>query len=424
MSIKKISPKFTVESTIRNVALKFYLEQLPLGEEDFFNAIKSFDSSRYEISAIKHDSDYNYDTWWQPSSVKAHYHVVIHIANAKVSPIKLRTLLKSLHIEFRPNLDDDVWAHSVEPVREYPNAIMYLTHETQKAKDEGKTLYDRSDIVSNIDEERLSQIRNGYIRKVDNTKRVDNNLISDLKSSAFEWGYSLNDWFAFYDNLPTSVQRCSSGMKVIRDYYNRGVSLGAEETDIVRCSIFISGRGGIGKSESSKRALQDMKLSIFHVRNTSGSGKWDKLTLSHQSIIADDSDFRGLFEMADDTVCEVYKRMQGSPYFKGNYLVVTSNFSFDEWARTCEPNLSEVRMDALKSRFYICHVSENVSRNERKLVCDSPNTRLSDKSVKRDGLFNDFCFRFNLSQSEFLSRFPLKDETWVQLGLYDVVPFD
>ena len=106
-------------------------------------------------------------------------------------------------------------------------------------------------------------------------------------------------------------------------------------------------------------------------------------------------------------MCQVYRRNRNNPYWCGNYLIVTGNLSFEEWVKSCGIK-SQKHIDALISRFYICHIEK--SFGNKILFCDSPSTRgMAETQAERLERFIIFCERFNETIANYIPSKNLVD---------------
>lgn len=362
-----------INSKVYSLALKFYLEQLPNGEQYFIQQIKLSDKSYVQIIAIKHDRDTVTDGIWEEANVKPHWHVIIRLVDKK-SRVRVGTLLKDLGIEFRRGLDDKLWeGHGVETVGNFAGYTMYLTHETEEAIRDGKELYAVSELVSNLSEDEIEQVRQGYIKVSAKRKLTEEERIS-LDKEAFNLGYSMGNFDDWYNQQPFNV-RADAKMKVIRESYDRGVATCiTENSHIVRLCVFIQGQPNTGKTYAAERALDGKR--VFKIGG-GGTGKLDKLRPDHEAIIVDDDICPNLLNMTDNEICYAYKRNKNNPPWAGKYFVVTSNLCFGEWVEMCGIKMRDTlgrvtaHNSAMISRFFVCRLEEENGINHLALTCPS-----------------------------------------------------
>lgn len=406
-STKKYRGKcLNILSSVHSAALKVYEEQLVYGWDYTMNAIKTaFKSSYMQIEGIMHYKDFRDDSnFWIPSIEKPHFHIIFRLVDRK-DRIRIKKVLKSLGIEFRPGLDDNLLKeHGCETVQNFSSYSLYLTHETEDAILAAKALYDLSEVISNLTESELEQIREGYVRPSEKRKLTQAELIS-LDKEAYDKGFELADFEDWYNSLGFVV-RSNAKMKIIRESYTRGVeSRIRENKSLPRLCIFIQGAPNTGKTYAAAHSIKGDYLSV----GGGGSGKFDNLKPSHNGIIIDDDICPNLLNMSDNYICKAYKRNRDNPVWAGEYLIITSNLSFDEWASSCgiemyaeKPNYYNnytpkysAHGNALRSRFYICELRQTATGQNR-LACLSASTRGTvEEQFKRADMFVEFQKTFD-----------------------------
>ena len=145
----------------------------------------------------------------------------------------------------------------------------------------------------------------------------------------------------------------SAKIKTIKESYSRGVDACVNERRaIVRLCVFIRGPKNGGKTFAAIEGLPGKR--ILKVGG-GGTGKFDKLRPDHDAIIIDDDICPNLLNMSDNYICYAYRRGANNPAWAGDYLIVTSNLTFDEWLKKCGIEHDE-HVAAVRSRFYICEV--------------------------------------------------------------------
>lgn len=138
--------------------------------------------------------------------------------------IRVQKALKDLGIEYRPNLDDELWAnHGVETVGKFAGYATYLTHETETAVNEGKELYRMDELVSNLTIEEIQKIRDGYIRVAESRKKLSADDWTLIDETAYKLGYELQNFSEWYNSQPFNV-RSNAKVKTIRESYERGMN--------------------------------------------------------------------------------------------------------------------------------------------------------------------------------------------------------
>ena len=107
--------------------------------------------------------------------------------------------------------------------------------------------------------------------------------------------------------------------------------------------------------------------------------------------------------MSDNYMCSAYRRNSNNPYWCGEYFIITSNKTFDEYMDDCK--ISERHYGPLKSRFYICEVCGCVGEDFYHLSCKSPSKRGTlEEQEKRLKMFMDFRKAFNESMKNYTSE--------------------
>lgn len=386
-----------IDSRVCTIALKFYDEQLPYGWDETCRRIRNVDKSKMQILGIRHDKDIITDGIWVSSLEKPHCHIEGRCTN-KEKRFYVKDFLDMLGVYYRPGLDDDLWrGHGVETAGNFTGYAVYLTHQTEKAIADGKELYDVSEIISNLTPDEVSQVRDGYIRVSDKSTRLTTTELEALDKDAFELGYNMKNFQAWYSAQPFTV-RSNAKMKIIRESYDRGVEARIEEQrDINRVCIFIKGSPDTGKTYAAEQALAGKQILSV---NGGGTGKFDRLRPDHNAIIVDDDVCPNLLNMTDNYICRAYKRNSNNPAWAGEYFIVTSNLKFDEWVTSCGVKIHDnygrptQHYDAVCSRFFICQLVNENGVNH--LALASPSTRGSvEKQTARANKFMEFKQSFD-----------------------------
>lgn len=385
-------------SSVHSAAFKIYEEQLVYDWDYTMNAIKTaFKSSYMQVEGIMHYKDFLEDSnFWLPSIEKPHFHIIFRLVDRK-DRIRIKKVLNALGIEFRQGLDDNLLKeHGCETVQNFSSYSLYLTHETEDAILDGKALYDLSEVVSNLTESELEQIREGYVRPSEKRKLTQAELIS-LDKEAYDKGFELADFEDWYNSLGFVV-RSNAKMKIIKESYTRGVEARIRENkSLPRLCIFIQGAPNTGKTYAAAHSIKGDYLSV----GGGGSGKFDNLKPSHNGIIIDDDICPNLLNMSDNYICKAYKRNKDNPVWAGEYLIITSNLSFLEWLDSCGIKVKDMwgrlseHAKAMQSRFYICELRQNLIGQSR-LACLSASTRgTQTEQIERLNKFKEFQNTFN-----------------------------
>lgn len=193
---------------------------------------------------------------------------------------------------------------------------MYLIHETDQAIRDHKPPYSVDEIVSNLSVDEIKQIMAGYVRF--SKKKVDNETMAELDQYAYSLGYELGNFESWYSSLDFIVRR-NAGMKTVKESYYRGVEERAKKgEEINRLCVFIQGAGNSGKTYSAIHSFENNEKLII---DGGGTGKYDRLTVSTDVVIVDDQCSNYLLNMADNKICQVYRRGSNNPFWCGRYFI-------------------------------------------------------------------------------------------------------
>ena len=398
-------------------AIKCYEEQLPNGLQFTLDAIRNYNAhgnSGLQILAIVHDRDEVTDGIWEvPKLGKWHLHVIFRAVNSTYR-IRVYQLLNSLGIVFRKGVDDSlIENHGLETVGNFSGYALYLTHETADSIAAGKEFYRFDEIVSNLTDDEVEQIRNGYIRTSPNAKLSVKELIT-LDDEAYQLGQNLGNFQLWYDRQPFAV-RSHAKMRVIRESYMRGVEARVlNDNQVLRLCVFIQGSGNIGKTYAAHAALKAIGArSIMHIGG-GGSGKFDTLRPDIDAIIVDDDKVPNLLNVCDNYMCHVYKRNSNNPVWAGRYLIITSNLPFEDWvaqkcgvptvrySKSAGAVVPSEEFEAIQTRFFVCEVygvknpqEGGKAYNQLGYPHSVSNRGSVEEQKKRIDLFHEFAKSFN-----------------------------
>jgi hypothetical protein len=388
----------TMDSTVPNLSIKIYEEQLPEGLEKFFERVRVIDKGEYWVFAIVHDRDLVGDEIFEPAVVKPHLHIIVVKKGkdqyGRAERRKVSTILSMLGIVFRPEEDASLWANrGVERVKHLDNAVAYLTHETPDCERDGKELYDRAAIVSNLEPDEIDQLRDGYVRITHSKHKatIDEQIeLGDAAENAGRTGSMT--WRQFQPTLPFVLQK-GSAKKYYLERYQQGVDdRMAEHSEVLRLCVFIQGEANQGKTYAAKHAFDGSGLRIFELGDGGKTGKFDDLNEDVDVLVVDDAVISDVLGMADNKVCKVYRRNGYNPYWCGARLIITSNLSFEDWAKRC--GIDSYTMEAAKSRFYICQVIDD--GNKKFLDCSQVSKRgTPEQQRRRLDMFLSFRDKFD-----------------------------
>lgn len=402
-SLRNVKNKggLTMASVVPDLAIKIYEEQIPDGVDALWERIRNMSKDDYWVWAICHDKDVVADDVFVEAYKKRHFHIYVvkrgKDKDGKSERRKVSTILNLFGIVFRPGLDDIIWKErGVERIQEIAHCVAYATHETDKAMAEGKTVYDRDEIVSNLDPEELDQLRDGYSRIVKAKNKVSLQEQAEILETCRNCGYTNSmSWEELRNSMAFILRKSSAVMKLYREAYQEGVDMRMEErTDILRLAIFIKGAPNQGKTYAAQHAFDGLGLRVFKATDGGKSGRFDSLTENHDVMILDDATIDDPLNVADNNAVKMYKRGNGNPYWCGSHFLVTSNLDFEKWAKRCGVQYDD-QIEALKSRFFICHIVDEPEKGKF-LDCISPSERgTKEQQLKRLEMYKAFKTRFD-----------------------------
>lgn len=422
----------TIDSRCRTLALKFYPEQMLTDEErtmitnpktgridysrwqdgdllenvrnrvdkaihDFeyrFNALKSKKDKHkrhWQLEAILHDKDLvaNPDDMFLPSSVKPHFHLILRDCNKNLFHVS--TILKALGLNYQKKDSLLFYEQGCTTVKDFNAYSVYLTHDTDASIRDGKEPYELSEVMTNMSEDELKDIRAGYARLQAKSKLSEQDW-NELAEYAKKLGNELGDFRSWARKTLTFAQRTSRKFEKLREEYNIALSDTIEQSpDIIRCCILISGDQNSGKSYTSRHALQQLGETIYNAR--ASTGKYDGLTSEATAMLFDDRKMTDSLNVSDNRATILHARGTANDRpWKGHYVVITTNLTPDEFYN--EQVLSS-QVEALKSRFYTCEiVTDNFGREKLELVTASYRGNAKDVEA-RNKLFMAFADKFN-----------------------------
>ena len=167
--------KLNLKSKFYTCFITCFEEQLPEGKAALLDAIKTEDPKQYQIIGIKHDKSL---------TNKPHYHITVRM-NSRDKRGVMSTLLKQLHVQFRPGLDDALIngkKPALETCGSFERSVTYLLHATTEAIQNGKIRYEKDDLVTNLPNADLDKVLSGYLpSKKALTKKTMSNLIDRIR---------------------------------------------------------------------------------------------------------------------------------------------------------------------------------------------------------------------------------------------------
>lgn len=374
---------------------KAYLNERIKNFSNYFNSFKSpQDKSKrhWEVEAICHDKDEvaNPDDMFAPSIVKPHFHVIIRDANN--NRFFVETVLKALGLNYQKEDSELFYEHGCTTVADFNAYSVYLTHETEQAKKDGKELYDLSEVMTNMPLDELKDIRAGYQRLQPKAKLSTSDWLK-LADEATKLARDMGDFEEWSHETLNFVQRSETKFKHLHELYNKVLNDTVEQApDLTRCCILISGKANDGKSYTTRHALQAMGETIYNAR--SGSGKYDGLTSRATAMVFDDRRITDALKVTDNCATVVHGRGTGNdkPWL-GHYVVVTTNLTPEEFFKSQVMNNSEV--PAIATRFYVSKLIYDENRNGRLYATDYGIRGMYDDVSGRHELYEKFADSFN-----------------------------
>lgn len=367
--------------------------------EDFTRNLQSLDPDDVQVFMIVHDKDYNSDDFWLPSVEKPHIHLICRLTpkqGVKRAPLKLRTMLNKLHVRYREDLDKTVVENGVSTIRDFAAMLLYLTHETEQAKRDGKWMYSREEIITNVSDMVYDEILNGLSGRLSDVKLSEKELTT-ICADAYNAGYSLTDFNLFAKDVGMYSLFSSSKCKVVERFYKNGIDARMNEhRSLDRCIIYMQGRQGDGKTYNSREALQNLGIppqNILDITN-SGSGKFDGVKPSTEAIIMSDVYGKDLLNLLDQYECRLYKRNSGDGCWTGKYLIITTNEDIDTWLDHSAPDEFK---PAIKSRLY----NTSLMFNKRLQVSSEYCRGNLEKCTRICDMFEAFVNEFHKSISSY-----------------------
>lgn len=374
---------------------KAYLNERIKNFATYFNSFKSpQDKSKrhWEVEAICHDRDEvaNPDDMFAPAIVKPHFHVIIRDANNR--RFFVETVLKALGLHYQKEDSELFYEHGCTTVADFNAYSVYLTHETEQAKKDGKELYDLSEVMTNMSLDELKDIRAGYSRLQSKSKLSDHDW-NELANYASKLGDELGDFDAWSKSVLTFAQRTGRKFKALQDEFNKHLTDAVDDSpDLVRCCILISGNANDGKSWTTTHALQNLGEKIYPAR--SSSGKYDGLQSTATAMTFDDRMITDALNVTDNRAVVLHGRgTGGDKAWLGRYVVVTTNLPIGDFFNNQVRFNSQI--DAIKSRFYTCILVYDYYGHGHLEVVDAC-TRGTAKDIQaRNDLFTRFADEFN-----------------------------
>lgn len=242
--------------------------------------------------------------------------------------------------------------------KQHIRTIVYLTHETDEAYEtDGKVQYDRGLVFTN-NLPFFNEAHQYYANILSKPKNIGFDVI-DYQNKFLELGKQLGDFMTLWNNLPYALQT-PTNRKHFEMHYNDGLnSIVDNIPPFPKCCIFLHGVHNVGKTYNTKKAFEMLGIKVYEAPST-GTGKYDDLKLTHKAFIANDTtSLPDILNLCDNKAVRLYRRNRNNPVFLGNYVVITSNLSLDEWCKQGYDHYGQERINAIKSRLIDVYVDSN-----------------------------------------------------------------
>lgn len=300
-----------------------------------------------------------------PSIEKPHAHIAFRTNEKNRRPhLKFFTdLLGSLGIAYRFE-DKNLLRHGKAIVNcDFNYVVVYHTHETPNAINDGKSLYDRSEVITTLSDEEIEEIHYKYqTGTIKPTKRSSrNDLLENYKAmakiAAHSFSVTFNKWFS--ENIPAVDQ--STARPICKTAWDIAFNEAVQDLPpfYARCSIFIHSRkAGLGKTMTTHDVLKAMDLCPLSIGSGAKTGKTDTYDpFTNKAIIFNDTTIPAPLDTFDSVVQPLYRRGSGNSPNLTRYIVVTTNKSFDDYFNGYDSyNIDQIA--AIKSRLFICTCDE------------------------------------------------------------------
>ena len=449
----------SVTAQINNVWIKFYAEQcigtpcddkgvttLSFEEQkqilsDTLKKLSSAIPETWSFHSIVHyldtytevnEKDVSRDTIFFPANEKPHAHLLL-FSNGKDSHghfvrARLGTVLGWLEksgIKFRDN-DLSIMCDFVyldRKAHQVCACITYHTHETITAKDtDGKELYPRSDVFTNISDDSLTKFYTEYHVNYELKNPQLPTKAREIKEStyqqAFDTGYEFKDFSTFWNGIVRMYGNTLVKSKVI-EAYNSGVSCACTDNlgkSYPVCCIYIQGAAGLGKSVCAYNALSKIFLPNEIYRASDNSGCFDLLLPSHKAVIFDDFNAKlDILKLCDTGTYDkyVYRRGSNNPLCLVKYFIFTDNRNLGEYCKDNYPDIyyNSEKFKAFKSRFYYVALAPSYFKNEVTAFKTGCNVRILDNfkctrghgqfASERDDMYKKFMHHYKLELYNF-----------------------
>lgn len=321
--------------------------------DEFFKRVKELDK-KYKGFAIKHDRDTVTDGVWAIAKDKPHFHLIVRMSDTK-KRVRISTIFNILGIKFEEGLDDNLLKNrAIEVPKHFENAVLYLTHDTDQARQDNKYVYSvKDDLVMNVGLKEYETIVSLGNPRMKMTDANADSWVRNHFDAFYEHGFNMGSWRDIYNTIPLDVKRRTRDMSLLYEEYLYGQEQGIEQYNdrpYPKTNIFILGEGNAGKSFASEVVLS--KRGRTHIVRGGKTGKFDNMSPDKKSVLIDDNTVPDPLNFFDMKPTPTYRRNKNNAVCMADYMVVTSNIPFEPWLVQCkiEPEKDLDNYNNLKSK--------------------------------------------------------------------------
>lgn len=291
----------------------------------------------WQFFIIKHNRDTKHiKNSAERKRIKTHYQGIVRPPNSTYGMTQLNAL--PCRFDFEKDMSM-IQNKGIEVTGDFGASVLYLTHETPKAKDDGKYIYSRDEVISNVKREYIDEIRERQL-ELDSRKKKYNLALGDkfdpLEVQAYNLGTEFGDFERWWyrEALLTPRDRAKVSL---RDLCRAQYTLGEDEQlskkiSLHRRSIYVYGAPECGKSFQTNFLMKYRYGSNDVISiDGGGTGKFDNVKGHHKAILLNDDTMKEAIIVADEYPCRAYKRGKNNPVLNNDYLIVTFNDPFLKW---------------------------------------------------------------------------------------------
>ena len=360
--MKKEIKTLIQRQTSRNMAAKFYIEQLPGGDDELINAVKTTSSSDRWLVAIKHTN----------TKDKPHWHFM-DLSKEKKG-FNVGGELHRFGIYFRPGTDDALMKNrGLETLGSFDSYLGYVLHTDEKSQNLNKEPYSLDDIVSNLPQEELQKILDGRptkMKKLSSAEQIEIARKAGYESKGF---YTVANTVGI-SGLGPLVE------KKLRNAYEAGAFQRMKEHLMVNrlCVEIQTNRGG-DKGISNEKVFSAVQVAL----------KGLELSVSRfgDDIVFDSTTDGIITQECPDSFAREYIISIASDNHKpnkkslwtGRYLIYVNGYKEGHESKNC----------------FVCQIKN------KKLICIfAPSLTGDERSVAIGEMYKEFRDKFNESYNK------------------------